>query len=223
MQETVTIPRHADMTKHDIWQQKMQKMNRVKNSAGHSIPRSHGGDYGSLARYVIMRVAHAPRVSDPNMHHGACVRHVPWCMPWYLTRSFLWSRWRRKHCRYSGACSTRNFTYMASGPCRVCYTGPRTSTIRNTYVMGVRKEKNGRSKRPTTQNRWVRHSQHFSCQLRRLPWAVELIVPINTNDCVNEVGNWVESIVWVDRDHSLNDWSVNHGQRGAHIQQIISL
>ena len=45
---------------------------------------------GPLARYVNLRVAHAPgmpgtffpppRFSDPDMHHGTCVTHVPWCM-----------------------------------------------------------------------------------------------------------------------------------------------
>ena len=44
-------------------------------------------DHGPLARYVNMRVLHAPgmlgtfspppRVSDPDMHHGTCVTHVP--------------------------------------------------------------------------------------------------------------------------------------------------
>ena len=32
------------------------------------------------------------RVSDPDMHHGTCVTHVPWCMPVSLTTGFLWSR-----------------------------------------------------------------------------------------------------------------------------------
>ena len=35
-----------------------------------------------------------PRVSDPDMHHGTCVTHVPWCMPGSLTIGFLW-RWPR--------------------------------------------------------------------------------------------------------------------------------
>ena len=49
----------------------------------------------SLARYVKLRVAHAPgmpvtfspppRVSDPGMHHGTCVTHVPWYMSRSLT------------------------------------------------------------------------------------------------------------------------------------------
>ena len=48
--------------------------------------------------------AHAPgmpgtfspssQVSDPDMHHGTCVTHVPWCMPGSLTNGFLWN-WRR--------------------------------------------------------------------------------------------------------------------------------
>ena len=42
--------------------------------------------YGPLARYVKLRIAHAPgmsrtfspppRVSDPDMHHDTCVTHV---------------------------------------------------------------------------------------------------------------------------------------------------
>ena len=42
------------------------------------------------------------RVSDPDMHHGTCVTHVPWCMSGSLTSGFLWNRWRGKrsrHCR----------------------------------------------------------------------------------------------------------------------------
>ena len=47
-----------------------------------------GWQHGPLARYVKLRVAHAPlmpgtfspppRVSVPDMHHGTCVTHVPW-------------------------------------------------------------------------------------------------------------------------------------------------
>ena len=64
-----------------------------------------------------MRVANAPgmpgtfspppRVSDPDMHHGTCVRHVLWCMPGSLT-----SGWRWKRSRHSGACATHNFMYQ---------------------------------------------------------------------------------------------------------------
>ena len=37
-----------------------------------------------------------PRISHPDMHHGTCVTHVPWCMPGSLTSGFLWSRLRGK-------------------------------------------------------------------------------------------------------------------------------
>ena len=36
----------------------------------------------------------SPQVSDPAMHHGTCVTHVPWCMPGSLTSGFLWNRRR---------------------------------------------------------------------------------------------------------------------------------
>ena len=33
------------------------------------------------------------RVRDPDMHHGTCVTHVPWCMPGSLTRGFFRNQW----------------------------------------------------------------------------------------------------------------------------------
>ena len=35
-----------------------------------------------------------PQVRDPDMHHGTCVTHVPWCMSGSLISGFLWSRRR---------------------------------------------------------------------------------------------------------------------------------
>ena len=68
-------------------------------------------DHGPLTRYVKLQVAHAPRmsgtfspppqVSNPDMHHGTCVAHVPWCMPGSLTSGFLWIRLRGKRSRHS--------------------------------------------------------------------------------------------------------------------------
>ena len=76
--------------------------------------------YGPLNRYVKLRVAHAPRmfsppprVSDPGMHHGTCVSHVPWCMSGSLTSGFLWSRWRGKRSRHSRR--MRNPQFYVSG------------------------------------------------------------------------------------------------------------
>ena len=70
-----------------------------------TVTQSHVA-HGPLARYVKLWVTHAPglpgtfspppRVSDPDMHHGTCVTHVPWRMPGSLTRGFLWSRRRGK-------------------------------------------------------------------------------------------------------------------------------
>ena len=50
-------------------------------------------------------------VSDPDMHHGTCVTHVPWCMSGSLTRGG-----RENVPGIPGACTTRNFTYLARGP-----------------------------------------------------------------------------------------------------------
>ena len=90
-------------------------------------PVFSGGPWnGPLTRYVKFRVAHAPgmpgtfspppRVSDPDMHHGTCVTHVPWCMLGSLTSGFLWSRWWASVPGIPSACATRNFTYLVRGP-----------------------------------------------------------------------------------------------------------
>ena len=78
-----------------------------ENSRGTGSLRRHG----PLTRFAKLRVAHAPgmpgtfspptQVSDPEMHHGTCVTHVPWCISGSLIRGFLWSRWRRKRSRHS--------------------------------------------------------------------------------------------------------------------------
>ena len=89
--------------------------------------------HGPLTNYAKLWVAHAPgmpgtfspplRVSNPNMHHGTCVTHVPrhvcdaraWCMPGSLTSGFPWSRWPSWRMR------NRNFTYLVRD---LCYVTP---------------------------------------------------------------------------------------------------
>ena len=84
-----------------------------------SLQRLHG----PLIRYIKLRVAHAPGMpgtfsppplaSDPDMHYGTCVTHVPWCMQVSLTSDFLWSRWRGKRSRHSRC--MRNPQFYVSG------------------------------------------------------------------------------------------------------------
>ena len=54
-----------------------------------------------------------PLVSDPDMHHGTCVTHVPWCMPGSLNSGFLWCRCRGKRSRHSRR--MRNPQFCVSG------------------------------------------------------------------------------------------------------------
>ena len=52
-------------------------------------------------------------VSDPGMHHGTCVTHVPWCMPGSLTRGG-----EENVPGIPGAYATLVFTYLVRGPLR---------------------------------------------------------------------------------------------------------
>ena len=90
------------------------------------LEKTLGINNGPLIRYVKLRVAHAPGmpgtfsplsnsmetvVSDPGMHHGTCVTHVPWCMSRSLTRGG-----GENVPGIPGAWATRNFAYLARGP-----------------------------------------------------------------------------------------------------------
>ena len=62
-------------------------------------------------RFPRHRLQRKPLVSDPSMHHGTCVTHVSWCMLGSLTRGG-----RENVPGIPGACTTRNFTYLARAP-----------------------------------------------------------------------------------------------------------
>ena len=57
------------------------------------------------------RLQRKPLVSDPVMHHGTCVTHVPWCMSGSLNRGG-----GENVPGIPGTCATHNFTYLARGP-----------------------------------------------------------------------------------------------------------
>ena len=62
-------------------------------------------------RFPRHRLQWKPLVNDPDMHHGTWVTHVPWCMSGPLTRGG-----EENVPGISGACATRNFTYLVRGP-----------------------------------------------------------------------------------------------------------
>ena len=61
-------------------------------------------------------VSPPPRISDPDMQHGTCVTHVPWCMTGSLTSGVLWSRWRAKRFRHSRCMRTPQFYVSGKRP-----------------------------------------------------------------------------------------------------------
>ena len=68
-----------------------------------------------------------PLFSDPGMHHGTCVMYVPWCTSGSLIRGD-----EENAPDIPGACATRNFTYLARGPCHR-HPFPFTSMIPDTW------------------------------------------------------------------------------------------
>ena len=72
---------------------------------------SVGRALGMPGTFSPPRLQRNPLVSDPDMHHGTCVTHVPWCMSGSLTRGG-----GENVPDIPSACATRNFAYLVRGP-----------------------------------------------------------------------------------------------------------
>ena len=93
---------------------------------------SRGCRHMLLARYVKLRVAHAPgmretfsatsRVSDLDMHHSAWLTNVPGCMPGLLISGFLWNRWRWKRSRHSQCMCNPHFYESGKRPMELYFS-----------------------------------------------------------------------------------------------------
>ena len=71
-----------------------------------------------MRRECRERFSPPPWVSDPDMHHGTCVVHVPWCISGSLTNGFLSSEvgGGENGPGIPGTCATHNFAYLVRGP-----------------------------------------------------------------------------------------------------------
>ena len=98
--------------------------------------------HGPLARYVklelrMRRECFPPplRFSEPDMHHGTCVTHVPWCMTGSLTSGFLWNRCRGKRSRHSRR--MRNPRFSISGKRPIALTSRERHGVSTYQIAGV--------------------------------------------------------------------------------------
>ena len=84
----------------------------------------HSFSHGLFARYIILRVAHAPGMPGTfTRHRGLAIptwitAHAwrTWCMSGSLTSGFLWSRWRGKRSRHPRRMRNPQFTCLVRGP-----------------------------------------------------------------------------------------------------------
>ena len=114
-------------------------------------------------RFPRQRLRRKPLVSDPGMHTGACLAHVPSCLSGSLTRSG-----RESVPGIPGACATLNFTYLTIVP----WSG--TQRIKN-------------DKKARLNFIWSLHNLH-SCWCMQSPIREETrTAPVNTNHISNTI------------------------------------
>ena len=122
----------------DVTLQGIGEMRRYRNPTKHNIVRTCDvmgllpdtqnrgcactGNVGNV--FPRHRLHRKPLVSDPGMHHGTCVTHVPWWMSGSLT-----SGGGGNVPGIPGACATRNVTYLARGPLPWYHVGVMTFSI----------------------------------------------------------------------------------------------
>ena len=82
---------------------------QVRKIAGFACAENAGDVFRGFPRHRLQR---KPLVSDPSIHHGTCVVHVPWCVSGSLTRGG-----GENVPDIPGAYATRNFTYLALRHC----------------------------------------------------------------------------------------------------------
>ena len=107
-----------------------------------------------------------PWVTDPVMHHGTCVTHVPSCMPGSLTSGFLWSRCRWKHAR-----RMRNFTYLVRGPCMIFVTIVRTTYSQRVPIRGGEWTQTGPEQLTSTPDQLSAVHRQGTNNCNVCPWA----------------------------------------------------
>ena len=91
------------------------------------------------------RIQRKPPVSDPDMHHGTCIAHVPWCMPGSLTRG-------------GGENVPGNFMHLVRGP----------SQNDVVYISLITPRENGCTQTLKSQNVFHKEPSRVSC---RIPFA----------------------------------------------------
>ena len=135
-----------------------------KRKRGSSLVVHAPGMPGTFPRHRLLR---KPLVSDPDIHHGTCVTHVPWCMSGSVSRGG-----GENVPGTPGACATLDCTYLARGPWSKKSTKLTTSLIcKLKYSSKVRKNYPARHPHDNDYNMTLLHIWGSSRPL----WNVRII------------------------------------------------
>ena len=132
------------------------------------------------------RLQRKPLVSNPGMHHGTRVTHVPWSMSGSLTRGG-----GENVPGIPGACASRNFTYQVRGPWVV-------NAVKRLQVRGIQ------SPLPWNQTEWM---QAMYISMRTLG---ERCLVVKTRKSFPNFNSRPRNIWWQCHCHSPHQSSACH-------------
>ena len=153
--------------------------------------------HGPLTRYIKLWVAHAPgmpgtfspppRVSNPDMHHGTCVTHVPWCMPGSLTSGLVWCRWRGKRSRHSRRMPHPQFYISGKRSMMASWYADAFNITQGLYYIEVRDKVNSFEDREG--RRWNLWVPDFQISCNKLTWKQRKILQIDREQSIKQTLN----------------------------------
>ena len=133
------------------------------------------------------KVSTPPRVSDPIMHHGTCVTHVPWCMMGSLTSGLVWSYWRGKCFWYSRRMHNPKFYVSGKRPMYQanCATVAWPRNLLREWQQDdglARRTKNGRKNKQTLWliSTWLSFPCVMGCELYSTKKSLFQLMDVNT-------------------------------------------
>ena len=155
-------------------------------------------------RFPRHRQQRKPLVSDPDMHHGTCVTHVPWCISGSLARGG-----REKVSGIPRACATRNVMHLARGPWQCNVLHMQIIFIGRNTISEFLCDNDGMR----LWDNWLSESKEFAnCIIVTWNISTRIIKPVATTEYMDRHTILITNIIWLTKmpRRKFNSFACRH-------------